>query len=62
VADARAHRVNILNMQGKVLDRWGMKGILPGEFNGPHSICADGQGRVYVGEGDGQRVQKFVRR
>jgi DNA-binding beta-propeller fold protein YncE len=62
VADARAHRVNILNMQGKVLDRWGMKGTLPGEFNGPHSICADGQGRVYVGEGYGQRVQKFVRK
>lgn len=61
VADGRGDRVNILDLQGKVLGRWGQKGKELGQFAMPHGICADAQGAVYVAEGDGKRVQKFVR-
>lgn len=61
VADGRGNRVNLLDMDGKVVGRWGQKGSEPGQFAMPHGICADSQGTVYVAEGDGKRVQKFVR-
>jgi hypothetical protein len=39
-----------------------MKGMGAGQFQMPHGICADSQGAIYVTEGDGQRLQKFVAR
>jgi DNA-binding beta-propeller fold protein YncE len=61
VADGRGNRVNLLDLDGKVLGRWGMKGMAPGAFQMPHGICADATGAIYVAEGDGKRVQKFVK-
>jgi DNA-binding beta-propeller fold protein YncE len=60
VADGRGNQVFILDLNGKVLGRFGMKGTGPGQFLMAHGICVDSQGAVYVTEGDGQRVQKFV--
>jgi len=60
VADSRADWVKVLSLEGKTLGRWGEKGSGPGQFNGPHMLCVDAQGAVYVAEVGGQRVQKFI--
>lgn len=59
-----AARVSILNLDGELLARWGgERSHAPGKFYGPHGICADAQGDIYVSEVlEGKRVQKFARR
>jgi len=41
-----------------VLD-WGRKGSGPGEFDTPHSVVVDKQGRVYVADRGNSRIQVF---
>jgi DNA-binding beta-propeller fold protein YncE len=41
------------------LKAWGQKGTGPGEFNVPHSIVADSQGRLYVADRENNRIQIF---
>jgi DNA-binding beta-propeller fold protein YncE len=59
-ADGRGNQVRILDLKGKVLARFGRKGTEAGQFEMAHGICADSRGVIYVTEGDGERVQKFV--
>jgi DNA-binding beta-propeller fold protein YncE len=60
VTDGRGDQVRLLDLTGKVLGRFGHEGKAPGEFLMAHGICADSRGVIYVTEGDGERVQKFV--
>jgi DNA-binding beta-propeller fold protein YncE len=46
VADGRGNAVRILDVKGNVQERFGMKGMDPGQFNLPHGICADSQGAI----------------
>ena len=62
VADGPANWVKVLDLEGKVLGRWGQKGSGPGDFNGPHMLCVDSKGAVYVTEVAGERIQKFIAR
>lgn len=62
VADGRANWINVLDLAGKRVGRFGEKGSGPGQLNLPHMLCIDAQGAVYVAEVTGQRVQKFVPR
>jgi DNA-binding beta-propeller fold protein YncE len=62
VADGTANWVKVLDLKGRVLGRWGEKGSADGQFNGPHMLCVDSKGAVYVTEVTGQRLQKFVAR
>jgi streptogramin lyase len=41
--------------------KFGTEGIGPGSFNDARSIAVDGEGRIYVGEYSGGRVQVFDR-
>jgi DNA-binding beta-propeller fold protein YncE len=60
VADGYGNsRVAKFSKEGKYLMEWGKKGTGPGEFNLPHAICLDSQGRVYVGDRENSRVQVF---
>jgi streptogramin lyase len=43
-------RISILDMQGKVLSRFGELGQGHGQFYSPHGICVDSRGDIYVGE------------
>lgn len=52
-------RVVKYSSKGQYLLAWGKKGKSPGEFNAPHSIAVDHQGKVYVGDRENHRIQIF---
>lgn len=52
-------RVVKFSSDGTYLKEWGRKGRGPGEFNLPHAIVVDDQGKVYVGDRENNRVQLF---
>jgi DNA-binding beta-propeller fold protein YncE len=62
VADGRANKCLHLTLEGKLISEWGSAGTEPGQFKMPHCLAQDLAGNIYVGEIDGKRVQRFVRR
>ena len=44
---------------GKYVDSWGRHGPGPGEFNGPHALAFDSQGRLFVADRSNNRIQIF---
>jgi peptidylamidoglycolate lyase len=52
-------RVAKFSPSGEFLFDWGRKGDKPGEFNTPHGIAIDAQGRIYVADRTNSRVQVF---
>lgn len=50
-----------VDANGRVLDSFGSPGKEPGQFQLGHDIAVAKDGSVYVAEGAGRRVQKFVR-
>ena len=60
IADGYANaRVHKFNAQGQHIMSWGEPGTGPGEFNLPHGIWIDRQGRVLVADRENDRVQVF---
>ena len=55
----RNTRVVKFSKDGKYLMEWGKPGDGPGEFNLPHGIAIDAQGRVYVVDRSNSRIQVF---
>lgn len=51
-----------LEGSGKVLSTFGSYGRGPGQFQMAHDVAVGADGSVYVAEGAGKRVQKFIRR
>jgi peptidylamidoglycolate lyase len=51
-----------LDADGKVVDTFGSYGAEPGQFQLGHDIAVAPDGSIYVAEGKGQRVQKFIRK
>lgn len=51
-----------LDAQGQVVTTFGRGGSAPGEFQLGHDIATGPDGAIYVAEGSGARVQKFVRK
>lgn len=52
-------RVAKFSPDGKFLMDWGSKGDRPGEFDTPHGIAIDAQGRIYVADRANARVEVF---
>ena len=52
-------RVVRFSKEGRYITAWGKKGDGEGEFNIPHAIAVDRNGRVYVGDRENYRVQIF---
>lgn len=52
-------RIMKFDKNGKFLISWGRKGTGPGEFDVPHALATDKEGRVYVGDRQNNRVQVF---
>ncbi len=53
------NRVSKYSPDGTFLMSWGHTGSGPGEFNVPHTIALDSQGRVFVGDRANNRIQIF---
>jgi peptidylamidoglycolate lyase len=52
-------RIVKFSPEGRFLAEWGAKGNGPGQFDVPHSLALDGQGRVYVADRGNARLQIF---
>lgn len=52
-------RVARFTADGRFLGQFGKRGNGPGEFQLPHSVVIDRQGRIYVSDRDNQRVEVF---
>jgi DNA-binding beta-propeller fold protein YncE len=52
-------RVQKFSPHGGFIASWGQRGKQPGEFNLPHSIVIDSQGRILVGDRENNRIQVF---
>jgi sugar lactone lactonase YvrE len=53
-------RVIVFSPDGKkIVRQFGKRGSGPGEFNQPHALAFDAQGRLYVGDRSNNRVQIF---
>jgi DNA-binding beta-propeller fold protein YncE len=60
VVDTSAAQVVSLDMQGRVLGRFGSRGGEPGQFNFPTNVALGPDGRVYVTDSMNFRVQSFT--
>jgi len=52
-------RVHVYTPDGERLRSWGEFGTDPGQFNLAHSVCTDGDGRVYVADRENHGIQIF---
>jgi DNA-binding beta-propeller fold protein YncE len=52
-------RIVKFSAEGKFIKTWGKKGSAPGEFDTPHSLAMDSQGRLFVADLRNHRVQIF---
>lgn len=60
VADGYGNsRVVRFNARGEYVTEWGRKGDRPSEFDTPHGITIDGNGRIYVADRGNARIQVF---
>lgn len=60
VADGHVNnRIVKYSPDGKYIAEWGRKGSAIGEFNMPHALAMDSQGRLFVGDRDNYRIQIF---
>ncbi len=63
VADGHGGNTNArivkFSKDGKFIKAWGKKGSGPGEFDTPHALAMDSQGRLFVGDRGNSRIQIF---
>ena len=52
-------RIVKFSKDGKFIKTWGKKGSAPGEFDTPHGLAFDSQGRLFVADRANSRIQIF---
>ena len=52
-------RIVKFSKSGKFIMTWGKKGTAPGEFDIPHALAFDSQGRLFVADRGNNRIQIF---
>jgi DNA-binding beta-propeller fold protein YncE len=50
-------RIIKFNSRGEYITEWGGRGTGPGQFNQPHSLAMDSQGRLFVADRGNNRIQ-----
>jgi DNA-binding beta-propeller fold protein YncE len=53
------NRIVKFDKTGKYIKEWGTKGSGPGQFDTPHALAMDSQGRLFVGNRNNNRVDIF---
>ena len=53
------NRVTKFAPDGSFIKTWGQTGSAPGEFDVPHALAFDSQGRLFVGDRNNNRIQIF---
>lgn len=61
VADTLAHRILVVNREGKIVEYIGRRGLDSGQFNFPTAVTIDEGGRLYVADRENDRIQVFGR-
>ena len=61
VSDEFTGRVQVLDKDGNLLERWGTKGSRDGELNGAFGLAFDNEDNLYIVDGLNHRVQKFTK-
>jgi tripartite motif-containing protein 71 len=59
VMEGEDHSICMSDANGRLIRKWGSKGIGDGQFDSPEGIAADGAGHVYVCDRQNCRIQKF---
>jgi len=60
-SDSGNHRINVIDTAtGALLDQWGKKGFIAGEFNQPRGIAIGPDKTVYVADNKNYRVQQLT--
>jgi sugar lactone lactonase YvrE len=63
VADGHGGNTNArivkFRSDGRLIKSWGRKGTAPGEFDTPHALAMDSQGRLFVADRNNNRIQIF---
>ena len=59
VADSRNDRVQVFTSSGRFINKFGVKGTGPGEFDRPSGICISPEGAIIVVDFGNNRVQIF---
>ncbi|MFC2086437.1 6-bladed beta-propeller [Bacteroidota bacterium] len=59
VVETAAHRISVLDSEGKPKRKIGNRGVGPGEFNFPTFIWIDNQGTIYIVDSMNFRIQIF---
>ncbi len=54
------NRIVKFDKNGKYLMEWGMKGSGEGQFDTPHALAMDSQGRLFVGNRNNNRIDLFT--
>ena len=52
-------RIVKFSSDGSFITTWGRRGSAPGEFDTPHGLAMDSQGRLFVADRDNGRIQIF---
>jgi sugar lactone lactonase YvrE len=55
--DTANARILRFDKTGKFIEAWGKKGSGPGEFDQPHGLAMDSQGRIFVADRSNNRIQ-----
>src|SRR3954471_16080 len=53
------NRISKWSKDGRFLTAWGKSGSGPGEFDTPHALAMDSQGRLFVADRNNNRIQIF---
>jgi len=56
---APVDRILKFSKDGKLIKAWGKRGTGPNEFDQPHALAFDSQGRLFVGDRNNNRIQIF---